>query len=1101
MSRPYSTTRRDTRRLTAGPRTSSQGRRRACFPVAGRDKGTCRDQLSYWLLVRYAFVSLSLWLACVPGWGGSLRAIDRPAPSGVIGRVVDATNARPIPAATLAVGDQSAPVDADGRFTLHVEPGAWSVAVSAPGYQSAAVAVTIRPQRMTELDVRLSPLAPFHEEVDVVAPAEPAAESPATTAVAPERVVAVAGGGENVFRVLQTLPGVAGTDEFSGRLSVRGGGPDQNLTIMDGVEIYNPYRLFGLASAFNPETVERFELTTGAFSARYGDRLSSLLVVENREGETERRVSGSAAASLTDSNAILEGPLPKDRGSWLITGRRTYYDLIAERFTDNDLPSFEDLQSRTVLKLGGGRTLSLFSLKSREKTDSTFDFEDEFAQGSIRSHTRNDLLSATLYSPLGSRAWSRTIASSYKNTDSFDFGGSFRDEERRSNAVDDSGFSTANIGVTWGDVVRDDALRQEWGASLGGSSHVLDAGFEAHRLHTDIAFTLAGNRNETEGNGSSLQGGSSLPDEFSSTHTDERYGAWLEDRWQIGGAVGITAGVRADHTTINGRTDISPRVSAVWSLTPQTRLRAGLGLHTQSPGYEKLMQGDYFMDFSSSGRLPLANERARHALLAIERDLPGGWQTRVEGYYKGFDRLIVGRVETPEETQARVARYDFPADLAWSIPTDAQVTTFPTNDGRGSGWGFDAYVARRATSADTRLTGWASYTFGRAFRQSFGLTYPFDYDRRHALSVVANLRATKRLELGATIRLASGFPYTPALGLRVAATTDPDDPERLIPERDPAGNLVYMVDRGGLDNLNSARLPFYARVDARATYTPKWGHGNVRLYLDFINVLARDNVGIITSSLEHDPGADRPLMVDNPQSGMPFLPSFGVHVTFGARKPAAPRSDAPGQTTKNGPRRFAVAGRLLGSLGPGVDLLTRVSSRLNARLSLAAPVTVGPFDENTEAVDYDLKLELGSAALLLDWHPTGGRLHVSGGGMVHRHDFDVTAKSADSYRLGGVEYPAAEIGTLSGTVEMAPLSPYLGLGWGNPIARKGRFGLNVDAGVAFQRLRSVTLGITGPAGSNPDLPQHLRQEAGALRESLDGFRFYPVIGLSLSFGL
>ena len=81
---------------------------------------------------------------------------------------------------------------------------------------------------------------------------------------------------------------------------------------MDGVEIHNPYRLYGLTSAFNPETVERFELTAGGFGAKYGDRLSSLLIVENRAGTRDRGFTGSSALSITDANVVAEGPLPKN---------------------------------------------------------------------------------------------------------------------------------------------------------------------------------------------------------------------------------------------------------------------------------------------------------------------------------------------------------------------------------------------------------------------------------------------------------------------------------------------------------------------------------------------------------------------------------------------------------------------------------------------------------------------------------------------------------------------------------------------------------------------------------------------------------------------
>ena len=164
----------------------------------------------------------------------------------------------------------------------------------------------------------------------------------------------MAGAVDNVFRVLQTLPGVSATDEFGSRLTVRGGGPDQNLTVMDGVEIHNPYRLFGLTSAFNPETVERFELTAGGFGPQYGDRLSSILTIDNRAGTRARAFAGTTSLSVTDANIVTEGRLP--HGSWLVTGRRTYYDLFAERVTDADLPSFGDLQSKVVWEPAPRRT-------------------------------------------------------------------------------------------------------------------------------------------------------------------------------------------------------------------------------------------------------------------------------------------------------------------------------------------------------------------------------------------------------------------------------------------------------------------------------------------------------------------------------------------------------------------------------------------------------------------------------------------------------------------------------------------------------------------------------------------------------------------------
>ncbi len=293
------------------------------------------------------------------------------------------------------------------------------------------------------------PRTRFQDQVEVKAAADAgSARGPAQMPVRPGDVTAVAGAGENVFRTLQTLPGVAAADEFGSRLSVRGGGPDQNLTVMDGVEIHNPYRLFGLTSAFNPETVKSFDLYAGGFSAKYGDRLSSLLVVQNRAGDDTRAFSGSAALSLTDTNVVLEGRLPSGRSSWLVTARRTYYDLFANKIVDTDLPSFSDLQGKVSLDLGSGRRLTFTGLLSRESANSLFEDESNGDQGTLLSDASNDVAAATFWSPLGAKVTSSTTLSFYRNVGTFGVDAQFRNDVRRSNApLDEDGFVQANISL------------------------------------------------------------------------------------------------------------------------------------------------------------------------------------------------------------------------------------------------------------------------------------------------------------------------------------------------------------------------------------------------------------------------------------------------------------------------------------------------------------------------------------------------------------------------------------------------------------------------------------------------------------------------------
>ena len=278
----------------------------------------------------------------------------------------------------------------------------------------------------------------------------------------------------------------------------------------------------------------------------------------------------------------------------------------------------------------------------------------------------------------------------------------------------------------------------------------------------------------------------------------------------------------------------------------------------------------------------LLHERAIHAMFALERDLARGVNARVEGYYKRFLDRIIGRLETDAERLARVASYDFPPELRSSIPTAARITSIPTNDGQGRAYGVDVFVSRRAVSAETRLTGWIGYAWGRANREAYGREYAFEYDRRHALNAVGRWRFGPRLEVGATGKLYSGFPRTPVVGLRAAAVEVAQEggATRLVPEVDALGGLVWTTDLGDVSNINESRLPLFARVDLRVDWKPRGDAGRWLFYLDVINVLARENVGAYEATLEHDPTSDRPRLVETPSQSIPFLPSFGIRFRF-----------------------------------------------------------------------------------------------------------------------------------------------------------------------------------------------------------------------------
>jgi hypothetical protein len=807
--------------------------------------------------------------------------------SSLSGAVLDESGAA-IPGATvtaenLTTGQQRETQSSQvGRFTFSsLTPGRYSITAQLFGFESTQVHdVVLASGRELSVSLEMK-VASINEAVSVKGTTAPVAAGPSTIDVTPLEVRNVAGAAENIFRVLQTLPGVSAVNDFDSRLTVRGGGPDQNLTMMDGVEIHNPFRLFGLTSAFNPATVDRFELTAGGFSAKYGDRLSSILVVENRDGVADRPLAGSGALSVTDGNLVAEGRTPGfENSSWLVTGRRTYYDLITGSLTDTQLPSFADVQARAVWELRPGQRLTVSGLSSQESTDATFNGSTPGERLQLLSSTHNDLAAVAFVSPIGTHVLTKTTVSWYRDREQDDFNGDLQSGAQRSNRPEADATPPSSAVIARSVAVRDVAVREEL-TFKASDTHVVETGFENHALETGWDWQIGGNRIATGPNVTSVRGGVGLPPFLDSTRNNQRGGAWLTDRWTLTPRLHGEPGVRLDWSGLAGEIIASPRMALIADVDAKTKLRVAGGLFTQSPGYEKLLQSDYFFDLSDAAVLHLKSERAWHAVVGLERAISHGLTAHAEGYYKRFDRLIVGRLETSAEVANRISVYDFPSDFSDSIPRAPQVTTIPSNDASGQAYGVEISLARQAQSPSTRLTGWASYALGKAETTAYGRTFASDYDRRHALSLAGVYQATRLLELATTLRVQSGFPYSPPVGVRIAAVQDPNTSStELIPERDSRGLPVWTVAYGDSTNLNSARLPLFARVDFRATFRPHWMRDRWQLYVDVINLLNRRNAASLDTELAYDPTADRPRITTAPAGSFPVLPSFGVRVTF-----------------------------------------------------------------------------------------------------------------------------------------------------------------------------------------------------------------------------
>lgn len=160
-------------------------------------------------------------------------------------------------------------------------------------------------------------------------------------------------GEKDLIKVIQLLPGVQSGNEGTTGIFVRGGGPDQNLILLDGVPVYNVSHLFGFFSVFIPESISDVELIKGGFPARYGGRLSSVLDIHMKEGN-QKQIAGNINVGLLSSRLTIEGPFKKDKASWIFSARRTYFDLLLRplfTYTDGGYKTsegyyFQDINSK-----------------------------------------------------------------------------------------------------------------------------------------------------------------------------------------------------------------------------------------------------------------------------------------------------------------------------------------------------------------------------------------------------------------------------------------------------------------------------------------------------------------------------------------------------------------------------------------------------------------------------------------------------------------------------------------------------------------------------------------------------------------------------------
>ncbi len=848
------------------------------------------------------------------------------------GLVRDAETSQPLPGANIViVGTQrGAASDENGNFEVrNVPPGDYELAVLMIGYETHRANVSLKSSQRLDLQFSLKPVALKGGEVSVEAERVEDARleiSPATFDISPRLIQTSAGAFEDVLRAVQALPGVTTPSDLSNQFIVRGGSPEQNLIIMDGVELYSPYRRNGMASVFNPALVQDVRLYAGGFPALFGDRLSSVLAVNLREGTTTKWLGGRVSANATNANLVLEGKTGFLNGSWIVSSRRSFYDLFAEDFVrdigivnDVAFPDFEDRIAKLVLRPSAKHRLQFTGFYSRNNMDYLVKEQVGEQVSDNPVFDGDDQMKNTIYGGSWSfipseKLQGRVYANWYRNQGASDFGGSLYSHGSLlgKDFFDGELIYSTPLGGEADTLAFDYAQNYKFDRlSSGGwmiyqtGNHIVEAGFGADFLDNTLASTLdldqvGKNVFDALYAASGFLG--ALADTVTAESPYSRWHVYFQDKISFfENRASVQPGVRLDYYGTNDQFYASPRLAARLEIDPLTSARFSFGLFRQSPGYEKFLDGGRIFDllrFSSISNLNV--ESGTHNIFGLTRKLDDRFELSVETYWKQLNDLLTQDYELATVPVARPIGHGPPATPAAYFVESGTVlrqTPNPVNDATVKAYGLDLRLEKRAFAGD-RWSGSFSYSLGKATQEQTingrRIAPAYQYDRRHTLNLAVNYNMFSNFHFGVNWNYGSGFPYTPALRVDpiIGVGEDPfnaGDTTTFIITDPATGYVRFIPDFGPPENINSARLPDYHRLDVRLAWRSNSNRAPFEFYIDLVNVYNRKNVFQYESiiriegddqSLPESLRFPKPALFSRPIYMLPFVPSVGFNVAF-----------------------------------------------------------------------------------------------------------------------------------------------------------------------------------------------------------------------------
>jgi ferric enterobactin receptor len=744
---------------------------------------------------------------------------DRTTISGI---VKDKESGETLPFANVFVKDTNigTTTNADGFFTLFDIPSETStIQVQYLGYKVETLVLT---PEMVKGKITIL-LIPDNNQLDEVVVSNDSGQqiikmnkSVSQISLSPKKLASIPNLGEkDIFRAIQLLPGVSGTNESSSGLYVRGGTPDQNLVLLDGFTVYHVDHFYGFFSAFNSGAVKDIQLFKGGFPAEYGGRISSVMDLTGKTGNSNK-LSLSAGLSLVSANATVEIPIGKN-ANLLIAGRRSYTDILKSGLYNSIFDLYNDTESTN------GNNLSNFIGFQQNQTQPLFYFYDLNTKFSYKPSDK-DIISVSVYNG------EDNLDSSRENQNTFGSG----TEERTINSDIEDLLNWGN----WGSSVR---WARQWSDKLytnvvGAYSNY----FSQRKRINDISIQLA---DSTNTNKSGLVEDNNLKDftlrihneyKVNSKHSLEFGGqltmneveynyilndsitvidqkdkgllktAYLQDKWSPTEKLNIVGGIRATHFDVTDEIYYEPRLSVSYKVNDKVKFKGAWGKYYQFVNRivrEDVTQGsrDFWL-LANKENSPISF--SQHFILGTSYEVDD-WLFDVEF----FEKEMTGLTEFSLRFQS-------------ALGTDPNDQLF--FEGTGISRGVDFLIQKKVG----KYTGWLGYTLSEVVHTFPDLSNSPFYslnDQRHEFKIVNVLKAG-RWDLGATWVYGSGKPYTAPNGIYTITLLDGTETE-----------YVSIGEKNGL------RIDPYHRLDLSATYNFNISSGKGEMGLTVFNLYNKTN--------------------------------------------------------------------------------------------------------------------------------------------------------------------------------------------------------------------------------------------------------------------